>query len=172
MQPNLSLIHLDKSNPDHLAMMYSVRTHPEVDRYLRGSPPASFFDHVNYLRRVGPHKKFYLIQVETLLCGYCQLTVSEDQVEIGMALHPNHCSKGIGTRAMPLLLELAQQDEEMSHKSFILFVKKDNSRAIALYAKYDFKRIGNENEHGEYLMKMEPSPLKENQARLTRNSSS
>lgn len=147
------LIELDKNNADHLGIMYSVRTHPDVDRYLRGAPPARFEDHVNYLRRVGPHKKFYLVQIESLLSGYCQLTLSDNQVEIGMALHPDYCNKGIGSMALALLLARLQEDEETKNKSVILFVKKDNPRAIALYHKYGFQIIGNENEYGEYLMK-------------------
>lgn len=153
MQLNISLIELDKSNSDHLSLMYTVRTHPEVDSYLRGAPPASYADHVRYLTNVGSHKRFYLIQLESLLCGYCQLTISNDQVEIGMAIHPDHCNKGIGSKSMPLLLARLQQNEETKNKSLILFVKKDNLRAIALYSKYGFRTVGKENEYGEYLMK-------------------
>lgn len=155
MQQNTNLIELDKNNPDHLTLMFSVRTHPEVDRYLRGSPPASFNDHVNYLQRVGAHKKFYLIQIDAVLGGYCQLTVTDAHVEIGMALHPDYCNKGIGSMAMSLLLKCMQKNPEINKKPFVLFVKKDNPRAIAVYRKYGFQCVGNENEHGEYLMKFE-----------------
>lgn len=153
MQQDTNLIDLDKNNHDHLITMYSVRTHPDVDQYLRGTPPANFVDHVNYLCRVGSHKKFYLIEVDSLLGGYCQLTLTNDYVEVGMALHPDYCNKGIGTTAMSLLLSRVQQDPEVSAKPLILFVKKDNLRAIALYRKYGFQCVGNENEYGEFLMK-------------------
>lgn len=149
----MSLVELDTNDSDHLASMYSVRTHPDVDCYLRGSPPACFDDHANYLRCVGPHKKFYLVQVESGLSGYCQLTISENQVEIGMALHPDYCNKGVGSMALSLLLTRLQDNKVTNGKPIILFVKKDNPRAIALYQKYGFECIGNENEYGEYLMR-------------------
>ena len=80
-------------------------------------------------------------------------TISDDHVELGISLHPDHCNKGIGSMAMSLLLMHLQQSEESKNKSLILFVKKYNFRATALYAKYNFKRVGNENEYGQYLMK-------------------
>lgn len=153
MQQKVRLIELDQNNQVHLNVMYSVRSNPDVDRYLRGCPPTNFDSHVSYLQNVGSLKKFYLIEVNTSLSGYCQLTVSDVQVEIGMALHPDYYSKGIGSVAMSKLLNLLQNNEEFKNKSLILFVKKDNLRAISLYTKYGFMRKGEENEHGEYLMK-------------------
>lgn len=157
MQQNVSLAALDKNNDAHLSIMYTVRTHPEVDRHLRGSPPANFDTHVNYLKKVGPHKRFYVVQFENALCGYCQLTLSDAHVEIGMALHPDFCNKGIGSKAMSQLLEILQGDVETSPKPVILYVKNDNPRAIALYQKHHFKCEGAVNEYGEYLMKKSPA---------------
>lgn len=152
LHDKIELIELDQTNVDHLQTMYSVRTHPEVDCFLRGTPPDSYEKHINYLKSTGPHKKFYLVKTESALCGYCQLTLSEKHVEIGMALHPDHCNRGVGSRALSLLLTLLQNNEKIKDRPLILFVKKDNPRAIALYRKYGFESIGNENEHGEYLM--------------------
>lgn len=155
MQQNIELIVLDTNNPDHLELMFRVRTHPEVDRYLTGKPPSNFHNHVHYLRNLAINKKFYLVQVDSSLCGYCQLTLFDDCIEIGMALHPNYCSKGIGSIVLPRFLASIQSEES---KSLMLYVKKDNLRAIALYGKYGFKRIGDENAHGEYLMKKFDDP--------------
>jgi ribosomal protein S18 acetylase RimI-like enzyme len=166
MLQNTKLIELDKNNPEHLQVMYSVRTHPEVDRYLRQAPPENFAQHVHYLQNIGPHKKFYLIQSKSILCGYCQLTVTEDHIEIGMALHPSYFGQGIGSMALSQLLASIRQNQELKNKALILFVNKDNFRAIALYAKYGFQRVGNENEYEEYLMKADsivlPIALTEN----------
>lgn len=150
MLQNISLIELDKNNPDHVGLMYIVRSHPEVDKYLRGTAPENFFEHVKYLFHLKPGKKFFLIQSNLSLCGYCQYTISDSQVEIGMALHPHFSNKGIGSQTMALLLSKLQNDEMTKGKTVILFVKKDNLRAIALYEKYDFKRE-KENEFEEYL---------------------
>lgn len=152
MQQNIELTELDKGNSDHLACMFEVRTHAEVDKYLRGSPPASYADHVNYLKNVGRHKRFYLIGIGSHLGGYCQMTISEAHIEIGMALHPDHSSKGVGSNALPKLFDQIQLDNDLKGKPIILFVKKDNTRAIALYRKHGFIPES-ENDHGEYLMR-------------------
>jgi ribosomal protein S18 acetylase RimI-like enzyme len=149
---NINLIELDTANQNHLITMYSVRTHSQVVPFLRGAPPPDFSSHVHYFRSLGPHKKFFLVQSESSLCGYCQLTFADTHVEIGMALHPDFCNQGIGSIALSQLLKVLFQNDKAQNKSIILFVKKDNFRAIALYSKSGFKRVGNENEYGEYLM--------------------
>lgn len=149
MRQNINLIEFDPENENALRIMYSVRAHPEVVPFLRGAPPVDFSSHVNYLRNVPAGKKFLLVQLGTSLCGYCQLTFAAAHIEIGMALHPDFCNQGIGSEALFQLLELLNTQNQ----SIILFVKKDNFRAIALYGKYGFKRVGEENEYGEYLMK-------------------
>lgn len=152
MQQNIKLIPLDIENEDHVRTLYSVRTHPEVVSCLRGPPPANYADHVRYLRNLSVHKKFFLVQQNSSLCGYCQLTHTDNHVEIGMALHPDFCNRGIGSKALSLLVEYLLQNESTQNKKLFLYVKKDNARAIALYSKFGFERIGNENEYGEYLM--------------------
>ncbi len=156
MLQNIDLIELDIEDENHLRTMYSVRTHSQVIPLLRGDPPADYWYHVNYLRNSPSQKKFFLVQSDSSLCGYCQCTYATEHVEIGMALHPDFCNKGIGSKALALLLELLPQKVNAKNKSIILFVKKDNFRAIALYDKYGFKRVGNENEYGEYLMELLP----------------
>lgn len=163
MQQNSHLIELDKDNQEHLNLMYLVRAHPEVDCCLRGNPPENYSSHVNYLQSIGPHKKFYIIQSQWVLCGYCQLTLSNENIEIGMALHPNFCNRGLGSKALAELLQIIQ--EEYKNKELILFVKKDNLRAISLYRKHSFEQVGEENEWGEYLMKwIRSTPQKEDDA--------
>lgn len=152
MQQDIKLIELDVENEHHLRIMYAVRTHPQIVPFLRGAPPPDFSRHVDYLRNLPSQKKFFLVQSDSSLCGYCQITYANTDVEVGMALHPDFCNRGIGSKALSQLLQLLVHDEKAQNKSIILFVKKDNSRAIALYNKYSFKCVGNENEYGEYLM--------------------
>lgn len=147
MQQN-NLIPLDINNDDHLNIMYTVRTHPLVIPFLRGSPPADFVSHITYLQNLPPQKQFFLIQTNLSLCGYCQITYETIHIEIGIALHPDFCNKGIGSFVLLQLLKLLSTQ----NKSIILFVKKDNIRAIALYEKYGFKQNSDENEYGEYRM--------------------
>lgn len=152
MPPNTNLIALDHTNHDHLQLMFSVRTHPEVDRFLRGSPPASFGDHVNYVKNLRSHKQFYLVQSEATLCGYCQSNKTSTHIEIGMAIHPDYCNKGIGAAALGQFLIRLLQSTTNAVLPIILYVKTDNPRAIALYKKFGFETIGSENQYGEFLM--------------------
>jgi small conductance mechanosensitive channel len=150
VQQNIELVPLDAEDENHLRAMYCVRSHPEVTSFLRGAPPSDYTCHITYLRNCPPQKRFFLVRSESSFVGYCQLTDTQDHVEIGMALHPDFCNQGIGSKALASLLELLQNTGQ--EKSIILFVKKDNLRAIALYRKYGFERVGNENEYGEYLL--------------------
>jgi len=161
MQPGTSLVALDRDNPSHVATLYAVRTHGEVACFLRGAPPASFADHQRYLQRLGPQKSFYLVQVGEALAGYCQLTASEGALEIGMALHPDYCNRGVGSEALAQLLQLLQGRDDLTRgRSLLLFVKKENARAIALYRKYGFSSDGDLNDDGEYRMQRPwPDPI-------------
>lgn len=151
MQLNISLVELDRSQPAHLEIMYAVRSHPEVAKYLRGNPPATFDSHINYLQRVRGQKQFFVVMAGMDPCGYCQLTPTQDSIEIGMALHPDYSNKGIGSKALALLLMFVQKNDSAKKKPLILYVKKDNARAIALYNKFGFQTLS-ENEFNEFLM--------------------
>lgn len=146
----VDLLPLEKNNPDHVGMMYKVRTHSEVDKYLSGNPPNSFLDHVKYLHGVKENKRFYLISYATQLCGYCQATWGDDHVELGWALHPDYWGKGLGDSAIGSLLALVKP--EALKKSILLFVRKDNSKAIHLYHKHGFKITREDVEKNEYVM--------------------
>lgn len=158
MQQNVELIELNLNDLQHLEMMYSVRTHPLVAMHLRKDPPTHFAAHVNYLNHIGSNKKFYLIQADSSLCGYCQFDILEQKLEIGISIHPDFCNRGIGTLALPLFLQKIKKLDLTKNKPITLFVKKDNLRAIALYTKCGFKHVGDANEHGEYFMKKTDVP--------------
>ncbi len=161
MLHDLKLVELELRNFTHLHTLFSVRTHPDVSKYLRGPPPHSFTEHIAYLTRLGTNKKFYLVElqssccfsIDSSFCGYFQLTYSDESIEMGIALSPKFSNKGIGSKAMSLLLTMLTQDEKAKDKSLILFVKADNPRAIALYKKHGFMCSEHINEYGEFLMR-------------------
>lgn len=147
MQPVTKLKKLDLNDPDQIGLMYKVRTHPQVDFFLSGSPPNNYLSHVNYLfNSTNKNKNFYIIYHGISPCGYCQTTVLEDSIEVGWAIHPEWWGKGIGTEAARLLINEAKN--HASGKKLILIVKSNNIAAIKIYKKYGFKIVSvdkNEN---------------------------
>lgn len=150
---NIQLLPLDRNDLKHLNLMFSVRTHPEVDKHLCNSPPESFSKHVQYLdlAEKSGSKAFFIISYNDGLCGYCHVTSQSDCLELGWALHPDVWGKGIGKSSVKLLIQFLQTSSRADGKHLTLVVKKDNLRALSLYKKCGFIII-NENENQEYTM--------------------
>lgn len=154
MQPKVKLISLDINNPDHVGLMFKVRTHPDVDKFLSGKPPQNFLEHVKYLYGVGAAKRFFIVVANDQLCGYCQITPRQDNTETGWALHPDWWGKKVGSQAVAQLVNIIKQDPILKNKPIVLVVKKDNPRAVKLYKNHRFS-ITRENAAGdEYLMEL------------------
>lgn len=153
MDDKIKLVPLEQNNPDHLTLMYTVRTHPDVDKHLCGPPPANFSAHVRYLAEAVKNGKklFFLICYEEHLCGYCHVTFQDEILELGWALHPDWWRKGIGKRSIALLIGHLQESGLSEGKVLRLIVKKDNIHASSLYKKSGFV-ILRETENQEYLM--------------------
>jgi RimJ/RimL family protein N-acetyltransferase len=145
---------LDINNADEVTFMFQVRSHPDIDKYLNGDPPSSYFEHVHYLAKAIENKYFYIIYYHEDFVGYCQITPREDALELGWALHPNSIGIGIGTIAIPLLIDICKGIlcKELKKQKIILYVKEDNIRAVSLYKKFNF--IEKENTNGIILMEL------------------
>lgn len=148
-QQKVSLVPLDLNEASHLGCMFTVRSHPEVAQFMPGNPPANFLQHVNYLYHV-KNKEFFIIQIDNTPCGYCQGTLGEHEIELGWALHPNYWGKGIGSEAVKLLVDrFATQD-----KKIVLFVQKNNQRALTLYKKHSFNLLDESEDDNQYKMEL------------------
>lgn len=150
-QQKVELIELDLNNPDQIGCMYKVRTHPLVAPHFLGPAPKKFLDHVQYLCSV-KNKTFFVVSVDQTLCGYCQSTDLPDEIELGWALHPDFWGKGIGSIAVQKLIETMVPRK----KKLVLFVKKNNIRALSIYQKQHF-RISHEHQE-DILYKMTYAP--------------
>ena len=158
MEEEVKLAALDQNNLDQLHLMYTVRTHPDVDKYLCNLPPKSFDEHVQYLAKAvsSEAKRFFIICFQERLCGYCHVTSRANTLELGWALHPDWWGKGIGKQSVLLLIQFLQESGLADGKSLSLIVKKDNTKALSLYKKSGFV-ILSENENQEYLMQYQKS---------------
>lgn len=66
------------------------------------------------------------------------------RAELSITVLKEYWSKGIGSMLMERLIEFAK---EVSYKNIYLDVRADNDRAIALYRKFGFVRVGTYNDY-------------------------
>ena len=72
--------------------------------------------------------------------GYAGMWIAADEAEItGVAVEPESRGTGLGKDIVRHLLEKGQ---ELGVKSFFLEVRKSNDKAIAVYEKCGFERVG------------------------------
>jgi len=127
----------DLKNILDLIFLFQARSHSEVSKYLNGPPPESFDSHVYFLEKT--HQKdriIYLIEVDGLNVGYCQLRTSGyDQGEVGWVIHPDYQGRGFGNKSIELLVTKAKDlGFEFPH----LYVKRENSKALSMYERFGF----------------------------------
>lgn len=155
MSIEANLVNFDRDNPDHYAIMYKTRMHPEVNKFLNGPRPSNFLEHVQYLYKKSFTKNFLIIemlkrghlnQIENpTLCGYVQIDVFSK--EVGWAIHPDFQGLGLGKQAVRKTVEWADEvNKEFKNLStdahfdkLILEVKRDNTKAIRIYEQCGFE---------------------------------
>lgn len=140
----MKLRKLKLKNEDDVRFIYDVRRHRKVDKWLFGLRPANYDLHVEHIKRVQGTEKIYIICDGSIRVGFCSYKIGKD-VEVGWKIHPDFHNKGYGTWATKALIK------EIQKKSFywddiILYVTRNNSRAIHLYTKAGFKQIADDGE--------------------------
>lgn len=138
------LIPYDSTDWRHTLALYHTRSDPKVYPTLIGPPPTDMSSHLEYLRTLRLHgrRSFYMISQGTFFVGYCHispLSPEYRQVELGWAVAGAFQGKGIGTKAVKLLI--AEAKEKYPNNDLVLFVKDTNTKAISLYKKVGFEEI-------------------------------
>jgi ribosomal protein S18 acetylase RimI-like enzyme len=115
------------------------------------SQMALFLSSIKFLRKMLLHLFPYsvflplVVSDQNNIVGFAFLKIKRRllnghfSAELGIVVDEVHRGKGLGSKLMENLLKLAQQ--ESVHEIF-LTVLSDNVRAIRLYEKYGFKKIG------------------------------
>ena len=137
--------------------MFEVRTHPDVASRLSSPPPKTYEEHLFYLTHLPPNKVFFMIKADAMPCGYSQLTLKEEKIDLGWAIHPAWWGQSIGTNSVKLLIEYV--NKKYPDKSICLYVKKDNLAAIHVYKKSGFVIESSDtlkNEHSMRLQDLDP----------------
>jgi len=121
-----------------LHFLYKTRQHPDVDKMLSGNPPTSITQHLNYILKVqGISRWIYVADFESKMIGYSQVyDVTEDTVEIGFVIHPDYQGKGFGKALV--LKTISKAKVQFPNKKVILYVLRDNPKAIHIYKKLGF----------------------------------
>ena len=133
------MITLRRTNaPSDKEFLFNTRSNPSVCQMLLGSPPKSMQDHLNYVEHLPPCKHIFIIWAQDTRVGYCQLNTETG--EIGIVIHPEFQGRGYGKEGAQALIRLSSIRFEM--KFLCLDVMNSNDKALAIYQKLGFKKIG------------------------------
>jgi ribosomal protein S18 acetylase RimI-like enzyme len=115
------------------------------------SQMALFLSNVKFLRKIllhiFPYSVFLplVVSYQNNVVGFAFLKIKRRlpnghfSAELGIVVDEVHRGKGLGSKLMENLLKLARQENV---REIFLTVLSDNVRAIRLYEKYGFKKIG------------------------------
>lgn len=98
---------------------------------------------------------FYLIKVKEKICGYMSLRGLDEGFNIprfGIYIFSKFRNKGIGTKALELLLILCKK--ELNFTSIDLIVDKNNFKAIKIYKSQGFKLLNKEKNNLKMIKKI------------------
>ncbi|OUJ18153.1 Acetyltransferase GNAT family [Methanonatronarchaeum thermophilum] len=86
-----------------------------------------------------PKNTFYVAEIKNQVVGYVIITTRFPKKAkiISIAIHPNHQSKGIGSK---LIKKAINQTKKQGTKKITLEVKKTNNKAIKFYKKHGFQK--------------------------------
>ena len=149
LEKTLKLRPINLGDEVDIRFMYDTRFHLKVCQHLMNStPPGASFppsldSHRQWLKANVPQRRLmFLMWAEEQRVGYCHAYdfVGKDTVEVGFVVHPDHQGKGYGKEAVLLLLE--HLTTRMPEKKIILYVRKENVRAIGIYRKLGFTEAG------------------------------
>ena len=131
--------------PEDAPALYEVAHHPDVARMIILLPSMEYPDTEAYVaeKQVGRH--YLVATVDGRAVGSTTLNQKQNprlahSGTLGLMVHPDYWSQGIGTRLMAAILDLA--DNWLNLKRVELGVYSDNEAAIHLYQKFGFTEEG------------------------------
>jgi RimJ/RimL family protein N-acetyltransferase len=137
--PNVQLNPINLDDDADVLFVFETRSHPEIRKHLFHNPPPTIEAHRVWLRDNVPLKRLmFILRVDGKRVGYCHAYdfAGKDTVEVGFVVHPDYQNRGYGKKAVELLLQYL--GAEMPEKKVILYVRKENIRAVGLYRKLGF----------------------------------
>jgi len=131
---------------EDLLFLYTTRRHPLVAIMLSGKAPESIQQHTDYINKVQEKSKWiFIASSDEKNIGYGQIyDVTEEQLEVGFVIHPDFQGKGFGKKLVNSIVSKAK--ELFPNRKIILYVKKENFKAIHIYEKCGFVSCGDKED--------------------------
>jgi UDP-2,4-diacetamido-2,4,6-trideoxy-beta-L-altropyranose hydrolase/UDP-4-amino-4,6-dideoxy-N-acetyl-beta-L-altrosamine N-acetyltransferase len=139
---SIELINFTELTNDEKLMVLEWRNHSEVRRWMFTEEPIEKENHLSYIDslKARSDRVYFLVKKEGDPIGVIDFTaidVKKEQADIG--LYANVNVKGVGSNLMHTIIEYGF--EQLNVKRLISEVYKENTKAIALYERFGFKKI-------------------------------
>ncbi len=137
-------LRLAKDKED-LIFLYNTRRDESISKMLTGSPPEDYESHIKYIDRVQEKIRWIFIAFnEKERVGYCQIyDVCEKKLEVGFVVSSKFQGNGYGKKIVKETILKAK--ELFPERKIVLYVKKNNVKAIHIYKKQGFKEVSESN---------------------------
>ena len=131
--------------PEDAPDLYRVARHPDVAHNIILLPSLEFPDTDAYVTADKAGRHYLVATVDGRAVGSATLNQMQNPRlahtgSLGLMVHPDHWARGIGTKLMAAMLDLA--DNWLNLKRVELGVYTGNSAAIRLYEKFGFVEEG------------------------------
>lgn len=137
-------------HPDDTADIHKIWRHPAVGRTTLQIPSLEFPQAAERIESQQPGLHRFVAEINGRVVGMIALHHSQNPrmrhaASLGMMVHPDYWGKGIGTKLMEAVLDLA--DNWLNLKRVELEVNTDNPAGIRLYEKFGFVIEGTKRFH-------------------------
>jgi len=139
---SIELINFTELTNNEKFMVLEWRNHPEVRRWMFTQEPIKKEKHLAYINGLEAQndRVYFLVKKEAKPIGVIDFTsidLKKEQADIG--LYANLEVKGVGDDLMHTIIEYGF--EQLNIKRLISEVYEENAKAIALYKRFEFKKI-------------------------------
>jgi UDP-4-amino-4,6-dideoxy-N-acetyl-beta-L-altrosamine N-acetyltransferase len=121
------------------------RNHPEIRKWMYDKNEISLGKHLEFIEKLKKDNSKLYFKIDDL--GVINFRIKNNFAEIGLHKNPN--KKNVGNILMKKIIEYGFN--ELDLEKLILYVYENNSKAINLYKKFNFKEIDKKDN----LIKME-----------------
>jgi len=137
-------------------VVFTMRNDIRIRKWMYNSKPLLYKEHLSYLHSLKKRKdrSYFLVQNKKQPLGVVDLTnISQERKEAELGIYANPNLRGQGNTLMQIILDYATLILDL--KKIYANVFSHNYKAIILYEKFGFKKVGIEKLDNKELVKME-----------------
>jgi len=151
-----TLINFIDLNEDTQLEILTWRNHPTIKKWMYTDDDISFDNHLNFISSLEDdrNKKYFLVEKNEQKIGviyFTNIDYINKKTDFGIYAKPN--SKGFGKILMSTIIDYAFYNLKMDRLIAEVFV--ENSKAISLYKKFNFREIDIKVVDGRDMIVME-----------------